>query len=97
MRVLYPSNFAKLTLFFRARTNARPLSASVIVCASLKGIFLVVYFMLFLSHLMNKRCLISLEFHFSATMTCLDGKGSETSYWKLGSWILKKEGCCWTA
>ena len=42
MCVLYPSNFAKLTLFFRACTNARPLSASVIVCASLKGYFLVV-------------------------------------------------------
>nr|KAJ0196826.1 hypothetical protein LSAT_V11C700380990 [Lactuca sativa] len=42
MRVYYPSNFTKLTLFFRAHTNARPLSASVIVCASLKGYFLVV-------------------------------------------------------
>ena len=42
MRVLYPSNFAKLTLSFRALANARRLSASVIVCTSLKGFFLVV-------------------------------------------------------
>ena len=42
IRVLYPSNFEKLTLFFKARTNAHPLSASVIVCTSLKGCFLVV-------------------------------------------------------
>ena len=42
MRALYPSHFAKLTLFFRARTNARRLSVRVIVCVSLKAYFLVV-------------------------------------------------------
>lgn len=40
-RVLYPSNFAKLSLFFRARTNARPLSTSVIISMPLKGCFIV--------------------------------------------------------
>ena len=42
MRVLYPSNFGKLTSIFRAHTNAYPLLARVIDCASLKAVFLVV-------------------------------------------------------
>ena len=44
MRVLYPSNFGKLTSIFRAHTNAYPLLACVIDCASLKAVFLVVHF-----------------------------------------------------
>ena len=53
MRALYPSNFAKLTLSFRALTNARRLSASVIVCASLKASFLVVVLFQFIKIVEN--------------------------------------------